>query len=67
MDKSKIVTWLAILGGITLFVIVMNGLDTIVRWYQQATAIVCKDDPRHTHIYCRRPDGSLEEWRSEGD
>lgn len=61
--EDKIKTWLALFGGLCLFGIVMNGLNSIGSWYQQATAIACKDDRGHQHIYCRMPDGSVQEWR----
>lgn len=43
-----------------LFVLVI--LTYSVEWWQDATAIPCRDDPRHEHIVCRLPNGHLQHW-----
>jgi hypothetical protein len=49
-------------GG-ALFVFVM--LTYAVEWWQDATAVRCRDDPRHEHIVCRLTNGQLQHWSRE--
>lgn len=43
-----------------MFVFVILGYAA--QWWQNATAIPCRDDPRHQHVVCRLPNGGLRYW-----